>query len=145
LVVRVRSSTDQITVLNHFASAPIDRIVFGDGSFWGHEDIAMRLTNTLTEAVDIFYGTAGSDHVQGLGGNDKLYGGDGDDFLEGGAGADELRGGEGNDVLFGQEGSDTLYGEDGDDVLDGGDDGQSSYLNGGWGSDTYVYRIGGGN
>src|SRR5690606_11061570 len=56
LVVRVRSSTDQITVLNHFESAPNDRIVFGDGSFWGHEDIAMRLTNTLTEAVDIFYG-----------------------------------------------------------------------------------------
>src|SRR4051794_2838816 len=62
-----------------------------------------------------------------------LYAGNGNDIMHGGTEGDYLGGG---------NGSDTMYGEAGSDVLDGGSDGLADYLDGGAGSDVYIFGIG---
>ncbi|MGH7894372.1 MAG: calcium-binding protein, partial [Candidatus Binatia bacterium] len=141
LLVQLRDTPDQVTVLNHFTAAPLDRILFHDATEWDQAAIASRLTSALTNGPDNFTGTAGNDFIQALDGNDTVFGVGGDDLIEGGAGFDNLRGGQGNDVLLGQDGPDNLYGEPGDDILNGG--AGTDYLEGGTGNDTFEFAPGG--
>lgn len=64
------------------------------------------------EAIALFAGTAGNDHVTNL-----LT--DTGDHFRGGAGNDTFAGGAGNDALEGEAGDDVLIGGIGDDVMDG--------------------------
>lgn len=100
---------------------------------------------------DYLSGGDAGDVVSGDTGNDTIDGGDDDDYIDGSAGTDSLYSGRGNDILHGgddadylagQDGSDTMYGENGNDVLDGGGDGQNDYLDGGSGSDIYIFAPG---
>ena len=142
LVVQIRETADPVTVLNHFTTAPIDRIVFDDNTTWDQSAIASRLVSALTTGPDNFTGTSGNDFVQALAGNDTVRGMGGDDYIDGGAGVDTLYGGLGNDVVIGGAEGDNLYGEGGDDVLNGG--AGSDYLDGGTGNDTFEFTRGGG-
>jgi Ca2+-binding RTX toxin-like protein len=73
-----------------------------------------------------------------------VYGTGGDDILEGLDGfSDSLYGGAGNDSLSGYGAADNLAGEGGDDTLAGGA-GDGDSMDGGEGSDTYVYSTGDG-
>jgi Ca2+-binding RTX toxin-like protein len=87
LIIRLRSTTDQVTVLNHYAGAAIDAVRFAYGTTWNTAEIDAHIVNELTEGADIFVGTAGNDVINGLGGNDNLSGMAGDDD------ADRRRGG----------------------------------------------------
>jgi len=120
-----------------------------------------------TDAVDVFFGDAGSDSLAGGTGNDSLYGesgddvidgGEDDDLLDGGSGHDLLIGGDGNDSIIGGAGIDTITGSLGDDTVQGGDDSDEIYgaggndsldggdgddfLDGGTGDDTIVASAG---
>ena len=116
LVIRIRNTNDQMTILNHFAGAAIDAIQFEDGTVWRGTEIEAQLGNELTAGADIYYGTSGNDVVGGLEGDDTLDGAAGDDQLNGDAGDDTLRGGAGNDTLSGGIGNDLLMGNAGDDT-----------------------------
>ncbi|MCP4993429.1 MAG: hypothetical protein GY934_06545, partial [Gammaproteobacteria bacterium] len=111
---------------------------------------------------DLLDGGAGDDSLSGGDGSDTLFGGDdndqldgdaGDDMLAGEAGDDTLNGGGGDDLLYSGEGNDTLSGGDGSDELFGGagddqlrgDSGPGDILNGGVGSDTYLFALGDGD
>ena len=111
LVVRISETTDKVTVKDHFKNeSPLNRIEkirFQDGTEWGIDDIAYRVT-LPSETDDTLYGTLESDTLRGYGGDDQLYGQAGDDLLEGGSGVD---------TLAGADGSDTLDGGSGDDIL----------------------------
>ncbi|HNB68211.1 calcium-binding protein [Accumulibacter sp.] len=144
LVVRVRGTQDQITVLNHYAGAPLEAIHFANGSVWTQPDIEAHLTNELTSGADIFSGTAGDDRINGLGGNDSLKGMGGNDTIEGGDDNDVLNGDDGNDSLIGGAGNDTLAGGTGADTLDGRGDAATDALEGGSDGDVYLFGRGGG-
>ena len=75
------------------------------------------------------------DTINGFEENDTLNGLDGDDELYGGADDDELYGGDDNDTLDGGSGNDGLNGGAGDDVFIQGNDGGSSTIIGGTGTD----------
>ena len=160
LLVKVRTTTDTIRVVNHFTGAGIEQMRFADGTLWTTTDIAAHLTNDLTEGPDNFTGSPGDDLIFGRGGDDIIDGAGGNDTIDGGTGIDTLRGGPGNDVIDGGDGdyADYLYGDDGDDTLRGGagaddlsggngndrlDGGAGDdLLNGLGGSNTYVFGIG---
>ena len=95
------------------------------------------------EGDDTIDGGAGRDLVFGGSGDDSLIGALGDDILSGGTENDTLTGGAGDDVLNGDDGIDILYGNDGQDFLNGGL-GDDFKLEGGLGSDVYVYGRGDG-
>lgn len=137
------------------ASRPDFRIQFEGGSVLDQATLNQLLdlyrddTIAGTQGDDVLTGASGDDLLQGLDGRDTLDGGKGRDRLEGGEGDDVLAGGEGNDTLWGGAGNDLLddvynyssdefYGGDGDDTLRGSLVGDK-YLEGGAGSDTYVY------
>ncbi|MEA3015792.1 MAG: hypothetical protein QOI38_514, partial [Sphingomonadales bacterium] len=110
------------------------------------------------DGADLLYGGAGKDFLGGGAGNDRLeagadstgstleggdgadqlYGAGGIETMNGGAGADLLSAAAGDDVLDGGDGADNLYGGDGDDRLTGGA-GDDLELQGGAGSDTYIF------
>lgn len=79
------------------------------------------------------FGYAAGDYIQGFS--------DDNDTLIGGPGDDSLYGGSGNDTLIGNDGNDTLYGGDGDDIYNGGE-GNDTYIDAGYGNDTYYYSAG---
>ncbi len=153
LVIRLLGTTDQVTVTNHFTGAPIDRLLFEDGTAWDVAAIQAHLgPNELTEGPDLFTGTVGNDVINALGGDDTVNGLAGDDVIDGGAGDDALRGGDGNDTLNGGTGFNVLYGDDGNDSLRGGgtlfggngDDllegGVGTTMYGGAGNDVFTFR-----
>ncbi len=144
LIVRLRSSSDQVTVLNHYAGAAIDAVEFADGTRWNQADIDAHITNELTEGADVYSGGPGNDVIDGRGGNDTLNGLAGDDVLIGGAGADTLNGGAGADTLDGRgdSASDAMQGgADGDTYLFGRGSGAESITEGGDAVSTDVLRL----
>jgi Ca2+-binding RTX toxin-like protein len=102
------------------------------------------------EGNDTIYGRDGSDRLDGGAGRDHLYGDGGDDTLIGGASSDVLEGGAGNDLIQGEGGLDQLYGGAGNDTLDGGlsvwplvyNESFGAFMDGGAGSDTYMFGRG---
>jgi Ca2+-binding RTX toxin-like protein len=145
--------TLQKAAVEHVIGSPYNDVIYGNGaanilSGENGNDIlngrggADVLYGGLGD--DLLYGGAGDDQLYGNEGNDRLYGGAGADLLDGGDGTDYLYGGAGDDRLFGGTGRDHLYGQDGNDFLNGGaantpDDGALDILDGGAGSDTYVW------
>ncbi|MCY1347779.1 RTX calcium-binding nonapeptide repeat (4 copies) [compost metagenome] len=162
LILKLKDSTDQITVSNYFTGDAagyfrLEELRFSDGTTL---DIAQvkQLVQQGTEGSDSLYGYAVADSLSGGLGNDSLYGYGGDDLLDGGVGNDALSGGMGHDTLLGglgndylygetgndhlegAEGNDTLYGGDGNDILIGGTG--DDYLNGDAGNDVYRFERG---
>lgn len=150
LVMSIKSTSDQLTIVNYFANAgasayKLEEIRFSDGTVLNYTNVWDSLQPTVingTELDDTLYGTSAPDAIYGFGGsdiiyggasNDRLYGGDGDDYLNGQAGDDVIMGDAGNDSLFGGTGNDTLDGGMGNDVLRGGDYGT--------GIKTYVFGL----
>lgn len=129
LIIRLRSTADQVTVRNHYAGAAIDSVRFADGVTWGATEIDAHIANELTEGADVYTGTAGNDAINGLGGNDTLNGMAGDDTLIGGAGADTLNGGAGADTLDGRN-------DAASDLMQGGTEGDIYLFARGSGADT---------
>lgn len=170
LVLKVKESTDQITVQNYFSGGnyAIDKISFAgkkvitydemvsyvnttgitiEGS---EDDDTLSYTNHWVKlninglaGDDLIEGGSVNDTLDGGLGNDKLYGYNGNDIIYGGDNNDILYGGYGNDTLYGEKHNDKLYGESGDDYLDGGSG--NDYLDGGSGNDTYIFGRGYGN
>lgn len=141
LLLKIRGTSDQITVVNFFTGDghggdQIDVVEFADGSQLDVEAIKALLLKP-TEGNDVLIGYESDDTLIGLGGNDVLKGHGGNDFLDGGDGDDNLDGGDGNDVLIGSAGNDFIYGGDGDDTINGGTG--NDYLEGGIGSDLFVF------
>lgn len=95
----------------------------GDGEVWGDD-------NDMQAGNDTLRGVSGNDCLFGLAGNDWLEGGKGDDLLQGGRGSDSLEGGAGDDRIESANGM-------------GGDEGDVDTMNGGAGTDTFVYQAGG--
>jgi Ca2+-binding RTX toxin-like protein len=144
LIVRLRGASEQVTVRNHYAGAPIDAIAFADGSVWDRATIDAHITNELGDGHDVYSGTAAADSIDGRGGNDMLSGLGGDDTLQGGVGDDVLHGNDGDDLLAGGGGGDTLSGGSGMDTLDGRGDAAADTLQGGGDGDIYLFGRGGG-
>jgi len=136
------SPSERIRVTAHFFQPrfAINAVEFADGAVWTAEVLATMASwvtpfgNALsgTDVSEVLNGGAGDDFLSGLGGDDVLEGGMGADTLQGDEGSDVLRGGSGNDALYGGGGNDILHASDGD-VLDGGA-----------GSDVYVFERGAG-
>ena len=144
LQIRLRGSTDQLTIVDHFsAGSELDLIEFADGTLWRQDDIVSHLTRSLTEGPDNVGGTNADDVILTLGGNDTVRAQGGADFVDGGSGNDSLIGGDGNDTLLGDTGNDSLQGDDGNDLLDGG--AGDDQLLGGQGDDTFVFGRGDGH
>ena len=133
LLVRERSSGTTATVVNHFAGAGIEAMVFDDGTSWNAADITAHVINELTEGNDNYTGTANADLIESKGGNDTVRGGGGNDVIDGGLGNDSLLGEGGDDSLLGGAGTDTLWGGDGNDTLTDGE-----VMFGEAGNDTYT-------
>jgi Ca2+-binding RTX toxin-like protein len=110
VVIRIKDSTDQITVRNWGMSAGlgIERILFADGAAWDAQYLGAAVA-----ALDIV-GTDGADTLSGSGnGSGNVFiGGAGDDVLYGGWGSDVYRfaRGDGQDTIVdgGYGGTDTL-------------------------------------
>ncbi|MDO9438628.1 calcium-binding protein [Hydrogenophaga sp.] len=146
LIVTIKGSTDQVTVLDHFdTEAPgnaLDAIRFADSTGWNTEQVHVLVRQGTDgddpiighDTDDTLDGGAGNDQIVGRAGNDVLIGGPGDDTLYGEAGNNLLDGGTGNDVLHGDSADDTLLGGDGDDTLFG--NGGNDVLKGGAGNDA---------
>jgi Ca2+-binding RTX toxin-like protein len=126
LIVRVRDTTDQVIISNHYAGGAIDSVRFDDGTVWNLSVIDAHITNELTSGSDIYSGSEGNDSINGLDGNDTLNGLGGDDLLVGGNGADSLSGGSGSDTL------------------DGRGDATGDLMRGGLDSDVYLFARGSG-
>ena len=144
LIVRPRSGTDSLKVVNHFTTGSIESLVFDGGLTWSAADIALHITNELTDGADTFNGTAGDDYIDGKGGADLIHGQGGNDQITGGSGNDTLYGDAGDDLLIGGENIDTLTGGDGNDTLDGRGDSAIDSLTGSNGADTYLFGRGSG-
>ncbi|APQ11669.1 hypothetical protein BJP27_09180 [Pseudomonas oryzihabitans] len=135
LVIRVAGSDgDSLRFVNWslFASKPLGKIAFSDGTVLEGKVLSERLPKSLvisgTDNADYFgdypqrwvdyviHGQSGNDTLRGYFGNNTFYGDQGNDLLEGGRGNDYLSGGEGDDTLKGSVGNDTLEGGAGNDV-----------------------------
>lgn len=129
-------TTDKITITNHFTTAAVGYIAFGNNAPITIQDFINQQWGglTLTTGIDsmtfangdnLIYAGAGNDRITAGAGNDTLYGEAGNDSLVGGAGDDILVGGIGNDTLNGGEGSDTYVFNkgDGQDTINTGDSG----------------------
>ncbi|CAK7009681.1 calcium-binding protein [Saezia sanguinis] len=109
LILRLKGSTDQITIENYFnswdESSKVDQIRFADGTVWTQTTIAgSALTIHGTEEGDYLNGSSMADNIYGGAGDDSLMGGDGNDLLVGGTGNDTLDGGAGNDIYHFESG-----------------------------------------
>ena len=145
LILKLKGTTDQITVSDHFYSYrpyyAIEEIRFADGTVWDKAEIDRQ--SVLGTDGDDTLRTVGEAHiVSGGAGNDTLIGGSGADTLMGDDGNDTLSGGNGDDVLAGGAGNDTLSGNAGNDILAGG--AGVDRLEGGTGDDTYRFARGDG-
>ncbi|MBN8452328.1 calcium-binding protein, partial [Accumulibacter sp.] len=58
LIVRLRGASEQVTVRNHYAGAPIDAVAFADGTVWDRATIDAHITNELGDGPDIHARTA---------------------------------------------------------------------------------------
>ena len=135
LVIRVSGSDgDSLRFVNWslFATKPLGRIVFADGTVLEGAALSERLPTSLvlsgTDNSDYFgdypqrwvdyvvRGQGGNDTLRGYFGNNTFHGDQGNDLLEGGRGNDYLNGGDGDDTLRGSSGNDTLEGGAGNDV-----------------------------
>ncbi|MET0067325.1 MAG: calcium-binding protein [Candidatus Thiodiazotropha sp.] len=164
LLIEVAGDMDSVQLDGFFLSGGQQSVIqleLSDGTLISREEIVTALS-TPTERDDSYRGTADNESVHLLEGDDLGYGGAGDDVLYGDQGDDNLHGETGNDHLLGGEGTDVLYGDEGDDSLDGGSGvdilfggagndqlsggaGDGDYLEGGTGSDLYLYTLGDGN
>lgn len=125
LVVRIRGTTDQVTVAGFFdrADTPyigihytraIELFEFADGTSWSNHEVMLKAWEG-SEGDDRMSGDHLGNRLTGKDGNDVLHGLTGNDVLLGGAGNDLLDGGQDDDILDGGAGNDTLdagYGED---------------------------------
>ncbi|MES2353861.1 MAG: calcium-binding protein [Pseudomonadota bacterium] len=157
LVVNIAGTADKISVSQYFytqtvpgvSATPfrIGQLQFDDGTVWNASAISARVTNnnsrSATESADTLTGTALADTIDALGGNDTLWSGLGNDTLKGGVGADVIYAGDGDDILVGGADNDSLYAGAGNDTLAGGA-GDDFILDGGAGSDTYLFARGDG-
>jgi len=148
LLLTIKDTGKVINVTNHFYEDgggiyALDTIEFSNGTLWGSAMIKQMAIQSTADNDNIA-GFASDDTVDGLGGDDILSGAGGNDYLSGNTGNDSLTGGEGNDTLLGGEGQDSLYGNAGNDILNGGL-GVSDYMEGGEGSDVYLFAAGDGN
>lgn len=129
-------TTDKITITNHFTTAAMGYIAFGNDApitiqdfinqQWGGLTLSTGADNmTFANGDNLIYARAGNDRITAGAGNDTLYGEAGNDSLVGGAGNDILIGGIGNDTLNGGDGSDTYVFNkgDGQDTINTGDSG----------------------
>ena len=115
--------------LDNFGIKETPKITFVAGQ--GNDTIT-GLDESAKNPDDRIFGGSGNDVINGLEGNDHLYAGS--LSCEDDAGSEN--------TLIGGKGSDHLYGATGDDTLIGGiskteDDGESDYMQGGDGFDTY--------
>ena len=130
LLITIKSSGDQIRVVNHFAQEDysgnyvLTTLRFNDGTEWDVDTIHSEIW-TPKELDNRLYG----DNE-----NNNLVGENGNNYLSGRAG---------NDTLKGSTGDDWLYGDNGDDYLHGGKG--ADYLVGGEGNDTYKFELGDGH
>ncbi|WP_426112036.1 calcium-binding protein [Pseudomonas sp. DSP3-2-2] len=146
LIIRINGTTDSLRASNHFigdatSGYQLDRIQFGDGSFWDQSIIKTQVLKG-SDSDQSLMGYASDDVIDAGAGDDTVYGGAGNDALSGGSGADTLNGDDGDDKLNGGVGKDTLNGGAGADILDGG--AGNDILNGGAGDDTYLFGKGSG-
>ncbi|MDQ1920015.1 calcium-binding protein [Massilia pseudoviolaceinigra] len=127
LVVKIKGSTDQVTVHQFMPYTDIStdvntlqEIRFADGTSWNLANIEAQL----------YGGSAGADRVSGTANANTMFGLDGNDFLSGKAGNDTIDGGRGNDTIRGGGDSDTyLFGRgDGADTLESTDDGSTGKI-----------------
>ena len=156
LVIRIRCTTDQITILGWYLDDANTMGYVQPVGGYGITAIEMEQMAAASLATEnpavpdestfdqVVQHVATETHLTGTEGNDLLLGGDtgetvyvhgygGDDWLVGGADFELMWSGDGNDVLIGGDGEDQLNGEAGDDILYGGA-----------GFDRYVYESGGG-
>lgn len=127
LRLQVQNSEDVIDVENFFVDSTslatnnsIERVQFGDASYWNLSAILLRLSNgnvdVISDTTDIVNADSGDNIVDGLGGDDVIRGDAGNDVLNGGTGSDTLFGGTGNDILIGGIDNDLLIGGSGEDT-----------------------------
>lgn len=117
LIIKIRGSTDQITVEDFLyqnnpnnSKSPLQQIKFADGPTWSHSAILSNLHGG-SDLADRLDGTVYGEVINGQGGSDTLNGNEGNDTLNGGADSDTLDGGVGSDTLRGGSGADTyLFG-----------------------------------
>jgi Ca2+-binding RTX toxin-like protein len=155
LIIKLSGSDDWIRVENFFyggsvanAYNPLQQIKFADGTTWTQAHILARLY-AGSDTDDVINGLATADAINGRDGSDQINGNAGNDTIDGGASYDFLYGGDGNDVIKGGIGSDRIEGGNGNDTLEGGPASagsilESDDLNGGMGSDTYIFGRGDG-
>ena len=110
LLVTIRDTNEQITIMNFFNSESSSMsFKFADG---------ITVSNEGAKAA-VLIGDDNSNSIQGYDSNDILKGNGGNDTIYGGKGDDDIEGGTGNDILVGNEGVDTyVFGRgDGQDIV----------------------------
>lgn len=140
LVLKIKDSTDQLTVYGYFANEAtggwqIEEVHFEDdpSTVWRVADVKL-IQFSSGRGNDTLIGYASDDTLFGYEGDDSISGANGNDVLDGGAGNDWLSGHDGHDSLDAGAGSDVLKGGAGNDRLSGGAD--ADMLEGGAGNDT---------
>ncbi len=112
----------------------------------GNDTLKGGADNDILDAGDgdnYLDGGTGDDRMSAGSGNDTLKGRDGDDIMDGGAGNDYLNGGAGNDTITTGDGADKVYAGEGDDTIHAGSDGDTDYLYGEGGADTFHFTVDG--
>ncbi|HAV6250155.1 TPA: hypothetical protein JI322_14915, partial [Acinetobacter baumannii] len=125
--IHVDYHLSDLEIYEHYG---ISAIQFDNGTIWDRETIIKKLTNRIE-------GTSGEDHLV-IEESATIYGNDGDDYIQSKAPNSYLYGGNGNDILLGGGFGNILEGGDGDDILNS-QGGKNARLEGGVGSDTYVF------
>ena len=116
LLVKIRDTNEQITIMNFFNSESSSMsFKFADGTTLD-ENGAKATTFIGDNNNNTIHGLDSDDILKGNGGNDTIYGGKGDDDIEGGTGNDILVGNTGVDTyVFGRgDGKDVIYALDAD-------------------------------
>ena len=140
LVLRLRGTTDQVTVRDFFMQqvgsenvlirpSAVEHIMFADGTRWRYTDIVKMSLPPGVELSDMNDVVSG-DNVNGNGGDDQLY-----VINNGGSSGGALHGGAGNDRLFGSGRDDILEGGAGNDHISGGGGYDTMIYTRGWGQD----------
>ncbi|KAB2874959.1 MAG: hypothetical protein F9K36_06540, partial [Burkholderiaceae bacterium] len=152
LVLSKADTGDTVHIANFFTAVdstdlrgdrPIDRVEFDDGTVWLGADLVARLTQALTAADDLFYGSAGADTLDAMAGHDRIFAGGGNDLVLGGAGDDLLRGDDGDDTLAGGVGWDNLDGGAGSDRFEfGSGDGSERVIDSAGAADVLAFGAG---
>ncbi|MGK6324727.1 calcium-binding protein [Sphingomonas sp. DT-51] len=117
LALRIRGTTDQITITNMLSEPTfaIEQVRFADGTTWSYRDVVVR-SQTTTGDNDLVYSGYTASNIDGGAGNDTMFGSGDADILSGGTGDDTLYANPGADILTGGTGNDILGGGAGDDV-----------------------------